>query len=149
MKVLLVCSSGGHLAQLHRLRPWWSKHQRLWVTFRKVDSASLLEGEKVVWAFHPTTRNLPNLLRNLFLSWRTLRRYRPDVVVSNGAGVAFPFFVAAKLLGTRTVYIEDLGRVSTRALTSRLCYPISDLFILQVEEQRRLYPRGRVAGRLI
>ena len=37
------------------------------------DSASLLEGEKVVWAFHPTTRNLPNLLRNLFLSWRTLR----------------------------------------------------------------------------
>jgi UDP-N-acetylglucosamine:LPS N-acetylglucosamine transferase len=149
MKVLLVCSSGGHLAQLHRLRPWWSKHQRLWVTFRKVDSASLLEGEKVVWAFHPTTRNLPNLVRNLFLSWRTLRRYRPDVVVSNGAGVAFPFFVAARLLGCRTVYIEDLGRVSTRALTSRLCYPISDLFVLQVEEQRQLYPRGRVAGRLI
>jgi beta-1,4-N-acetylglucosaminyltransferase len=144
-----VCSSGGHLAQLHRLRPWWSKHQRLWVTFRKVDSASLLEGEKVVWAFHPTTRNLPNLVRNLFLSWRTLRRYRPNVVVSNGAGVAFPFFVAARLLGIRTVYIEDLGRISTRALTSRLCYPISDLFVLQVEEQRQLYPRGRVAGRLI
>lgn len=149
MKVLLVCSSGGHLAQLHRLEPWWSKHERLWVTFRKVDSASLLDGESVVWAFHPTTRSVTNLVRNLILSWRTLRQYRPDVVVSNGAGVAFPFFVAARLLGSRTVYIEDLGRVSTRALTSRLCYPVSDLFVLQVEEQKRLYPRGRVAGRLI
>jgi beta-1,4-N-acetylglucosaminyltransferase len=149
LKILLVCSSGGHLAQLHRLEPWWSKHRRMWVTFRKVDSASLLEGEDVVWAFHPTTRNIPNLVRNLALSWRTLRRYKPDVIVSNGAGVAFPFFVAGRLLGIRTVYIEDLGRVSTRALTARLCYPISDLFILQVEEQRRLYPRGRVAGRLI
>jgi UDP-N-acetylglucosamine:LPS N-acetylglucosamine transferase len=149
VKVLLVCSSGGHLAQLHRLEPWWSKHERLWVTFHKVDSESLLDGENVVWAFHPTTRSVANLARNLVLGWRTVRRYRPDVVVSNGAGVAFPFFVAARLLGSRTVYIEDLGRISTQALTSRLCYPLSDLFVLQVEGQKRRYPRGRVAGRLI
>ena len=25
MKVVLVCSSGGHLAQLYRLRPWWRR----------------------------------------------------------------------------------------------------------------------------
>jgi UDP-N-acetylglucosamine:LPS N-acetylglucosamine transferase len=149
MKVLLVCSSGGHLAQLHRLEPWWGKHERRWVTFRKVDSVSLLEGENVTWAFHPTTRSVRNLVRNLVLGWRTVRRFRPDVVVSNGAGVAFPFFVVARLFGSRTVYIEDIGRVSTKALTARLCYPISDLFVLQVEGQRRLYPRGRVAGRLI
>src|SRR5262245_31738975 len=149
MKAILVCSSGGHLAQLHRLQPWWSKHDRLWVTFRKVDSTSLLAGEKVVWAFHPTTRSITNLVRNLFLAWRTVSRYRPDVVVSNGAGVAVPFFLAARMLGTRTVYIEDLGRISTRALTSRLCYPISNLFVLQVEDQKAMYPRGRVAGRLV
>src|SRR5690606_21483114 len=32
-KVLLVCSSGGHLAQLHLLQPWWGELDRCWVTF--------------------------------------------------------------------------------------------------------------------
>ena len=33
MRVVLVCSSGGHLIQLHQLKPWWEKHERTWVTF--------------------------------------------------------------------------------------------------------------------
>ena len=52
-RVLLVCSSGGHLAQLLRLAPWWKTHERIWVTFRKPDAESLLDGERVWWAFHP------------------------------------------------------------------------------------------------
>ena len=89
MRALLVCSSGGHLIQLHNLKPWWEQHDRLWVTFEKLDSTSLLATERVAWAYHPTTRNLANLLRNTRLAWRLLRSYRPDVVVSSGAGVAF------------------------------------------------------------
>ena len=61
MRALLVCSSGGHLIQLHNLKPWWERHDRLWVTFEKLDSTSLLAGEQVAWAYHPTTRNLANL----------------------------------------------------------------------------------------
>src|ERR687896_988157 len=88
MKVALVCSSGGHLAQLHRLEPWWRRHDRTWVTFRTPDAESLLAGQEiVVWAHHPTTRSIPNLLRNLRLAWRVLRRDRPDLGVSDGAGV--------------------------------------------------------------
>ena len=149
MRVVLVCSSGGHLTQLHLMRGWWGKHDRLWVTFRKPDTESRLRGEQVAWAHHPTTRSLSNLVRNFRLGWKVLTRYRPDVVVSNGAGVAVPFFVVARLLGIRTVYIEDIGRVDSRALTARVCYPMSDLFVVQMESQRRLYPRGRVAGRLL
>src|SRR4051794_13795969 len=82
LRVLLVGSSGGHLSQLHRLIPWWSRHDRMWVTFENADSKSLLVGEEIVWAHQPTTRNLRNLVRNLFLAWRVVRSYRPDVVVS-------------------------------------------------------------------
>jgi beta-1,4-N-acetylglucosaminyltransferase len=149
MRVVLVCSSGGHLLQLYQLRPWWKKHERLWVTFEQVDSVSLLTDEHVVWAYHPTTRNLPNLVRNLVLAWRLLRRYRPRVVVTTGAGVAFPFFVIARLLGMRTVYIEVFDRIDVPTLTGRLCYPLSNLFLLQWEEQKRLYARGRVIGPLL
>ena len=41
MKVMLVCSSGGHLAQLHRLRPWWEQHDRMWVTFASALNAAI------------------------------------------------------------------------------------------------------------
>jgi beta-1,4-N-acetylglucosaminyltransferase len=149
MKVTLICSSGGHLAQLYRLEPWWGRHQRTWVTFETADAVSLLEGEATVWAFHPTTRNLPNLFRNLRLAWRVLRRERPDVVVSDGAGVAVPFFLIARILRIRTVYLEVYDRIDDPTLTGRLCYPLSDLFLLQWEEQRRSYPRGVVIGAVL
>lgn len=149
MRMLLVCSSGGHLSRLFALRPWWIRHERRWVSFRKPDVVSLLEGETVAWAAHPVTRNLPNALRNLRLAWNTLRGFRPDVVISSGAGVAVPFFAVARMLRIPTVYLEAYERVETASLAGRLCYPISDLFLLQWEEQRRMYPRGRVVGQLL
>lgn len=147
--LLLVCSSGGHLTQLYNLRPWWERFDRTWVTFDKPDATSLLEGERTVWAFHPTTRNVWNLLRNARLAWRLVRRMRPDLIVSTGAAVAFPFFLVGKLFGARTVYVEVFDRIDSRTVTGRLCYPISDRFLLQWDEQKALYPKGEVVGPLL
>jgi UDP-N-acetylglucosamine:LPS N-acetylglucosamine transferase len=149
MKIAFVCSSGGHLFQLYRLREWWEKHDRIWVTFELPDAVSLLADEQVAWAHHPTTRNVPNLVRNLRLAVRVLRDYRPDVVVSSGAGVAFPFFLVARTLGCRTAYVEVYDRIDSPTLTGRLCHPLSDVFALQWEEQKRFYPRGELIGRLL
>jgi hypothetical protein len=149
MKVMLVCSSGGHLAQLYRLRPWWERHERTWVTFPGPQAASLLRDETVVPAFWPTTRNIPNAIRNLGLAIRLLRAQRPDLLISDGAGVAFPFFLAARALGVRTVYLEVYDRISRPSLTGRLCYPLSELFLLQWPEQVANYPQGQVIGCLM
>ena len=146
-RLVLVASGGGHLGQLMPLRPWWSRHDRTWVTF-DTPTASQLGDDPVVFAHHPTTRNLANLLRNLVLAWRVLRRERPDAVVSTGAGVAVPFFLVARLLGIRTVFIEVYDRIDSRSLTGRLCLPLSDLFLVQWERQRELYGRGTVIGGL-
>jgi UDP-N-acetylglucosamine:LPS N-acetylglucosamine transferase len=148
LRTMLVCSSGGHLLQLYQLKPWWERHDRVWVTFRKPDAVSLLAGEQVSWAYHPTTRNIKNAAWNLRLAWKALRRYRPDVIISSGAGVALPFFLTAKLMGIRSIYLEVYDRIDGPTLTGRLCYPITDLFLLQWEQQRRFYPRGQVIGRL-
>jgi UDP-N-acetylglucosamine:LPS N-acetylglucosamine transferase len=149
MKILLVCSSGGHLAQLYRLRPWWERHQRTWVTFADPQSKSLLRDERVIAAFAPTTRNVPNAARNLRLAISVIRRERPDVVISDGAGVAFPFFLVAKAAGVRTVYLEVYDRISRPTMTGKLCYPVTDLFLLQWPEQARSYPRGQEIGCLL
>ena len=62
------------------------------MTFDKPDARTRLAGERVHFGHHPTTRNLPNLVRNVGLAWSVLRRERPDVIVSDGAGLAVPFF---------------------------------------------------------
>lgn len=148
-RVLLVASSGGHLAQLHAMDEWWRAHERRWVTFDTADAVSTLEGEHTTWCHHPTTRNVPNLLRNLVLAVRLLLGWRPDVVVSNGAAVALPFFLVARLLGVRTVYLEVYDRVDSPTLTGRLCRPLSSLFLVQWPEQLPLYRGARLVGPLL
>lgn len=145
----LVASSGGHLAQLLALEPWWRDRDRTWVTFDTEDARSRLDGEQVVWAHHPTTRNVKNLVRNLRLAIRHMRGRRPDVVVSTGAAVAFPFFLVAKVMRIPTVYVEVYDRLDSPTLTGRLCRPITDLFCVQWEEQTRFYPHAEVIGSLL
>ncbi len=148
-KALLVCSSGGHLAQLRVLADLWEPDHRVWVTFDTSDAVSLLDREEVVWAHHPTTRNIPNLVRNTVLALRLLHRRRPDLVVSTGAAVAFPFFVLARLRRIPTVYIEVYDRLDTPTLTGRLCRPLTSLFLVQWAEQLAFYPRAIVVGPLL
>lgn len=148
-RVLLVGSSGGHLAQLVSLESWWRDRDRHWVMFPTPDAQDLLADEQVTWAHHPTTRNLPNLVRNLLLAVRLVPRIRPDLVVSTGAGVAVPFFVVAKMLRIKTAYIEVFDRMDSLTLTARLCRPFTDLLCAQWEEQRRFMPDSEVIGRLL
>src|ERR1044071_8200918 len=89
--VLLVCSAGGLLLQLYLLREAWAGRSHAWVTHVRDDAKSLLAGERVHYAYWPTTRNVVNLARNVFLAWRLLRRLRPQVIVTTGAAVAVPF----------------------------------------------------------
>jgi UDP-N-acetylglucosamine:LPS N-acetylglucosamine transferase len=119
------------------------------VTFATPDAVSVLKGERVYWAHHPTTRNVPNLVRNLLLAVRLLLRERPSLVVSTGAGVALPFFVVARLMRIPTAYIEVYDRLDTPTLTARLCRPFTTLFCAQWEEQRRFYPEAKVIGCLL
>lgn len=149
-RVLLVASSGGHLAQLLALEPWWNQLPRAWVTFDTPEARSALSNENdVTWAYHPTTRNAFNLARNSVLARKTLRRVRPTTVVSTGAGVALPFFLGARRRGIRTVYVEVYDRIDTPTLTGRLCRPVTDMMLVQWDEQRVLYDNAITVGRLL
>lgn len=144
--VMLVTSSGGHLSHLLELRPFWEDQRRVWVTFELPDAVSRLSGEEVVWAHHPTTRNLPNLARNLVLAWRELRTRRPALIVSTGAGVAVPFFWLGKLFGARAAYLEVYDRIDSATMTGRLVRRATDAMLVQWPEQRSLYRDAQVMG---
>jgi UDP-N-acetylglucosamine:LPS N-acetylglucosamine transferase len=144
--VLLVSTQGGHLAHLLALRAWWESRDRLWVCPDAPDVVDRLAGERLIRSYSPTTRSLPNLLRNSVLAVRVLRRERPSLLVSAGAGVAVPFFVVAWLLRIPTVFIEVYDRVDTPTMTGRLCGPFTTRRIVQWRSQLEFYPNARLVG---
>lgn len=142
LKICLVGSSGGHLTHLYKLKDFYENKERFWVTFDKADANSLLKDEKFYKCYYPTNRNLKNLIKNTFLAFKILRKENPDVIISSGAAVAVPFFYIGKLFGARLVYIEVFDRIDKSTMTGKLVYPITDKFIVQWEEMKKVYPKA-------
>lgn len=146
---LLVASSGGHLFQLQTIRSGWPVEDRQWVTFDTSDARSLLAGEVVHRAAHPTNRNLPNLVRNVLLAARLLLRLRPRAIVTTGAGVAVPFCWLGRLAGARIIYIESMARVRGPSLTGRLVHPVAHRFFVQWPAMAGVLRKAEYRGSLL
>ena len=144
-KVLFVSPAGGHLAQMLQLRPWWERHDRRWVTVDRPDARSKLRGEVLIPAAHPTS-GLAELPGNALLAGRVLTGYRPDVVVSNSADVALPFFVLARALRIPTVFVEVYDRVDDHSRARRLCQPFTSRHLAQRPEQEGSHPEAVLIG---
>lgn len=148
-KICLICSSGGHLVQLYNLKEFWSKFDRVWVTFQGEESKYLLAGEKKIIAFSPTRRNIINFFRNLILAYKVIREFQPKLILSTGAGVCVPFFYIAKLLKVKTIYLESLTRINNLSLSGRLIYPFTDYLLVQWIGLEQKYRKVKYLGRLI
>ena len=142
LKVCLVGSSGGHLTHLYMLKPFWKNKNRFWVIFDKEDAKSLLENEKVYPCYYPTNRSIKALIKNLKVAYKVLKKEKPDLIISSGAAVAVPFFYIGKIMGAKLIYIEVFDRLDKPTMTGRMVYPITDKFIVQWEEQRKVYKKA-------
>ena len=146
MKVLLISSTGGHFQALQKLETFWGKHECCWVTFKTPSTQNILEAsnKKVYWAYSPTNRNIPNLIRNFGLAWQVINKESPDLVLSTGAGVAVPFIILAKFRGIKTAFIESFTRVQELSLSARLVLPFVDALYVQWEQLQIKYPQAKL-----
>ena len=124
------------------LKPFWENKDRFWVTFDKQDAKSILKDERMYPCYYPTNRNIKNLIRNIGVAWKVLRKEKPDVIISSGAAVAVPFFYLGKLFGKKLIYIEVFDRIDKPTMTGKMVYPIVDKFIVQWEEQKEVYKKA-------
>ncbi len=122
MRTLLVASTGGHLKELHQLRPGLEEvgGPYLWVTFDTPQSRSLLDGEEVEYVPFVGGRDPANVARNLAAARRVLRRFRPDAVLSTGSAVALPYFALGRARRLPCRFIESAARIEGPSLTGRL-----------------------------
>lgn len=129
--LLIVCSSGGHLLQMLELREAWAAFERVWVTFDKSDTRSLLRDEHVIHAHGPTNRNVPNLVRNAHLAVKVLAELQPSAILTTGAGVAVPFAWVGRMQGIPTIYVESLTRIDGLSLSGRMIAPVASRLYAQ------------------
>ena len=121
-RTLLVAATGGHLEQLFRIsqRLHPASGEVVWVTHEDDQSKSLLRGLDVHYVPYVPPRGYRQIARVLPQANRIVGQGHFDRVVSTGAGVALPFFLAARLRGIRCHYIESAARADGPSLTGRI-----------------------------
>lgn len=150
IKIGIVTSKGGHLFQLTKINRLIRKYQRFWVTDKGHDTDQFLSNERVYFGFFPESRNVPNFFKNIFVAFRILKREKPKVLMSCGAGIAVPFFLIGKyLFHEKLIYIEPFDFVAFPSLTGRIVYNFVDLFIIQQHVQKKWYPKAKYWGSLL
>lgn len=120
MTTLLVANDGGHLMQLHTLRPRLSLGEEVvWVTPRTPQTESLLAGEQVHWTLPCPPRDARAVARNTLACRSLFRDHDVSLVVSTGAALALAVLPQARLRGIETVYIESATRFDVPSLSGR------------------------------
>lgn len=130
-KLCIVSSRGGHLYQLLLLKPWWNQYPRIWITGKGEDADYLLKNETVYYGHFPETRNARNAIRNFFVGLKVLYKEKPQIVVSCGAGIAPPVFLAARLLGLRLLFIDSISFVNYPSLSARIISHLKGTVLVQ------------------
>jgi UDP-N-acetylglucosamine:LPS N-acetylglucosamine transferase len=144
-KVCIVSSCGGHLTEVRALRRAYERHAHFYVLNDRVLLPADMEG-KTYFIRHSERDAL--VLVNLVEAWRILRRERPDVILSTGAGPVVPFALVGRLLGIPTVFVETFTRIARPSLTARIMYRLAARFVYQWPSLGRYFPRGIYGGLL-
>lgn len=71
---------------------------------------------------------------------------RPDIVVTTGTMVAYPFYLLSILLRKKFVFIETFGRANEPTVAGKMMQKHADLFFVQWESQKRFYDNAIYVG---
>lgn len=121
-RAVLAANTGGHLAQLVQLsRKMDLQDDPLWITFDHPQSRSLLaDANNVMFLPYMAPRDWRTALRTVPEILHALSKSKYDIVVSTGAAIAVPVFIAGLLKRIRPFYVESVSRFEGPSLTGRI-----------------------------
>lgn len=145
-RICIVSSCGGHLSEVRTLQQVYGRYDHFYVLNDKVEVPCDMEG-KTYFIRHSERDWL--LFVNFWEAWMILRKERPSLILSTGAGPVVPFALVGKLFGARTIFIETFNRVVEPSLSGRIMYYLADRFFYQWKTLEKFYPKGVYAGPII
>lgn len=124
-KILAVASLGGHWIQLLRIVK--GLEDRYDIEFMSTNpGAAIMTGGRPLHLVRDFSRWNP--LQLLPASWavmRTLRKVRPDAIVSTGAAPGLVAIALGRMMGCRTVWVDSVANAATLSGSGRLASKIA------------------------
>ncbi len=146
-KICIVSSCGGHLTEVRCLLHAYADLDHFYVLNDKALLPADMEN-KTHFITH-AERDWKQLI-NLWEAFWILRRERPTVILSTGAGPAVPFAILGRLLfRSRIVFVETITRINRPSLTARIMYRIAHDFFYQWRSLKAYFPHGKYGGPLL
>lgn len=148
LKIAFVASSGGHLEEISRLKRIAASYDNFLVT-EKNDFEVRDFGNRQYFVAQMNRREILfpfKFIRLFFQAGRVLRKEKPDVVITTGALVSYPFCLLEKVRGGKVIYIESFARVTEPSLTGKLVHKHADLFLVQWEDMLDYFPDAVLGG---
>jgi hypothetical protein len=145
LRIALVSSVGGHLAELLELEPALAPHACFWIVN---DDSPVLPAERERYRVSHAERDW-RVAWNLVEFAAIFLRARPDLMLSTGAGPAVPAAIIARLLGIPVIYVEPSSAVRVPTLTGRLMRYLTSRRYVQWPELLAALPGSRYRGGLL
>lgn len=142
-KICVISSCGGHLTEVRALLPVYERYEHFYVLNDHVQLPKDMEGK--TYFIRHSERDLLFFV-NLWEAWCILRKERPSLILSTGAGPAVPFAFVGKLLGVACIFIEISAQVTEPSLTGRIMYLLADRFFYQWKTLERCFPKATYGG---
>lgn len=150
VKICLACSPGGHFHQLCLATNELQKenHDIYWILLKNKHLKKFSESRRCHFVVN-TTMNRFTWIINSVQSLFFLFVEKPDVIISSGAGMAFPtMFFGKKIFRAKIIYLCSAANVEHPSRTPYKAYKISDLFLIQWPELKKIFPNSVYIGAL-
>lgn len=151
-KLMLICSTGGHLSELMSLESMYKKYDYVLITEKTKVNINLKKKykDRIEFLIYGTKDHMLvypfKLFINCFISLFYYIKYFPKVIITTGAHSAGPMCLIGKIFRSKVIYIETLANIDTKTITGKLLYPFSDLFIVQWKNMKNLYKKSVVCS---
>jgi UDP-N-acetylglucosamine:LPS N-acetylglucosamine transferase len=141
--ICIVSSCGGHLTEVRALKPAYQRYAHFYVVNKPIQLPPDMKG-KTYFIRHSERDWL--FFVNLWEARRILKKERPGLILSAGAGAVVPFALIGKWYGIPIIYIEISTQVTKPSLSGRIMYYVADRFFYQWEPLRSYFPKGIYGG---
>lgn len=160
MKICLVCSHGGHFAEMQQLVAAFEHHDVFLISYneptvRGADTSFLRKayfieiGNRDVLQLNSFFQLVIHLTRVALQGLKILLKEKPRVIVTTGSEIAIPICYIGRMFGCAVVFVESLSRVNDLSRTGRIIYPIANLFLVQWQHLAMKYRRAHYRGRVL
>ena len=143
IKMCLAASGGGHVRQLLDLEDVWASQTLFFVTEPTALGESIASKypthfvEHFAWGQAKLGKwrtMIGAAFANLRQSFAIIRRERPGIIVTTGAGSMAPLLVFGRLAGSKIILIDSFARFHSPSLFARLAGRLAHVRIAQARE---------------